>query len=121
MGDEHGVTEELEEGPEDRLDPRSVAHDRVGQPGEHGDLRRDRPAGVDQGVEGAEALSTAELDHADLGDHVVGAIAAGGLEVEHAERGLAQRCAEFVEAALERECRPAVRRPDLGRCRSRTA
>ena len=60
---------------------------------------RDGRARVHQGLEGAEALAAAQLHRADLGDAAVGRRAAGGLEVDHAERDLAQRRAEVVEAA----------------------
>ena len=40
------------------------------------------------------------LHRADLGDLVVVAIAARGLEVDHAEHDVVQGCAEVVEAAL---------------------
>ena len=43
---------------------------RVGDAGQHGDLRRNRPPRVDQSGELAEHLTTAYLDRADLGDPV---------------------------------------------------
>ena len=46
----------------------------------------------------AEPLAAAELDRADLGDAAVGRGAAGGLEVQHAERDLVERGAQVVEA-----------------------
>ena len=83
VADEHGVADELEQrAGSTALDARRRGDQGVGEPGEHGDLRRDRPAGVDEGLERAEALAAADLDGADLGDHVVVAVAAGGLEVE---------------------------------------
>ena len=71
-----------------------------------GDLRRDRPARVDEGLERAEALAAADLDRADLGDRVVDPVAARRLEVEHAERDVGERRAEVVEAALDRSPQP---------------
>ena len=50
------------------------ADHRVGDAGEHRDERRDRAAGVHQGLELADHLAAAHLDRADLGDRsVVGA------------------------------------------------
>ena len=100
VADDHRVADELLQRREHRADPRRLVDDGVGQAGEHGDLRRDRPAGVDQRLEGAEELAAADLDGADLGDLVVVAVAAGGLEVEDAERDIAQRGAELVERTL---------------------
>ncbi len=100
--DQHGVARELEQRRQDRLDPRRRGDQGVGEPGEDGDDRRDRPARVDERLERAEALAAADLDGADLGDRVVGAVAAGRLQVEHAERDVGQRRAEVVEAALHR-------------------
>ena len=58
--------------------------------------------GVDQGLERAEALAAAHLHRADLGDAAVARRAAGGLEVDHAERDVVQRGAEVVEASAAR-------------------
>ena len=71
-------------------------------PGQHGDGRRDRPLGIDHGVEGAEALAAPHLDRSDLADAVVVRRTSRGLEVEDAERDVDQRCAEVVEAGLPR-------------------
>ena len=100
VADDHRVADELVERGEDGSDPWRLVNDRVGQPGEHRDLRRDRPTWVDERLERAEELAAAHLDGADLGDLVVGAVAAGGLEVDHAERHIAQRGAEFIERTL---------------------
>ena len=75
-------------------------HHRLGDAGEHGDLGRDGRTRVDEGLERAEALAAAQLDRADLGDGARRRRAAGGLEVDHAERDVVQRRAEVVEAAL---------------------
>ena len=102
--------------------------ERVGEAGEHRDLRRDRPARVDERLERAEELAAADLHRADLGDRVVGAVAARRLEVEHAERDVGERRAEVVEAALDRcshsehettnvrSCQTSVRCSPLGEC-----
>jgi hypothetical protein len=58
-------------------------------------------SGVDQGVEAAEHLATADLDGADLGDAVVGGRPAGGLQVQHHELDVEQRRSEVVEASLD--------------------
>ena len=76
---------------------------RVGDAGQDGDLRRDRLARVDQGRELAEHLAAAHLDRADLGDRLRRGRAAGGLQVDDDEGDLAQRLAEFVEGALNRD------------------
>ena len=94
VGDEHGAAGELEEGRQHRVDARRVAHHRGGDAGQRDDLGRDRAAGVDQGGELTEHHAAAHLDRADLGDRVAvvaGGAAAGGLQVDHDERGLPQR------------------------------
>ena len=94
--------------------------ERVGEPGQHRDLRRDGPARVDERLERAEELAAADLDRADLGDRVVGAVAAGRLEVEDAERDVGERRPEVVEAALDgppsRPTRVTRRWPTSSRC-----
>ena len=71
----------------------------IGDPGQHRDQRRDRGPGIDQGLELAEHLAAADLDRAELGDHV-GLGAAGGLQVDHAERHLRQVGAQILERCL---------------------
>ena len=101
VGDQHRAGGELEERREGRLDRGRVGHHRVGDAGQDGDERRDRGVRVDQGLELAEDLAAADLHRADLGDHRAGfGRPAGGLEVDDAERDVAQRPAELVEAAL---------------------
>ena len=100
VADEHGVADEVDERAEHGADVRSRADQRIGEPGEHADPGRDRATGVDECLERRQALAAADLDGADLGDHVVVAVAAGGLEVEHAERRLGEGHTEIVEAAL---------------------
>ena len=100
MPDQHGVARELQQRRQHGLDPRRRRHQRVGEAGEHGDHRWDRPARVDEGLERAEALAATDLDGPDLGDGVAGPVATRRLQVEHAERDVGQRRAEVVEAAL---------------------
>ena len=57
-------------------------------------------AGVDQGGELAHLLAAADLDRADLGDPVAVRRTAGGLQVQHHERDVAQGSAELGEAQL---------------------
>ena len=101
--DQHTAADPLQEARQHGLDPRRRPHHRVGDAGEHGDLRGDRAAGVHQGGELAEHLTTADLDRADLGDPV-GLVRrpAGGLQVDNDERHLAQRLAQLVERVLAR-------------------
>ncbi len=105
VADHHGVAQELDHRREYGVDRRGAHHHRFGDPGEHGDHRRDRPARVDQALQRAQALAAANLDHADLGDQVGVAIAAGGLDVEHAERDIGKRYAEIVEGTLPAGCK----------------
>ncbi len=83
-----------------RADARRRTDEGIGQPGEQRDLGRDGSAGVDERLERPEELAAAYLDGTDLGDLVVGSMAARGFEVEHAERDIAQRGAQFVERTL---------------------
>ena len=120
VADEDRAAEELEQRRQHGLDARRRRDEGVGEAGEHRDLRRDGPARVDERLERAEELAAAHLDRADLGDRVVGAVAAGRLEVEDAERDVGERRAEVVEAALHgpvRRCRAVVRVPTADRHR----
>ena len=54
---------------------------------------------VDKGLELAEHLAAAHLDRADLGDHV-GLGAAGGLQVNNAERDLGQMRPKIIKRGL---------------------
>ena len=102
VADEHRVAHELEQRREHRLDPWGWRDQGIREPGEDGDDRRDRPAGVDERLERAEALATADLHRTDLGDDVAGPVATGRLEIEHAERDIGERRPEVVERALHR-------------------
>src|SRR5207249_11062905 len=72
-----------------------------GDAGEDGDRRWDGHAGVDEGLERAEALAAAELHRADLGDRARRGRGARGLEVEDAERDLGEGLAHVVERPLQ--------------------
>ena len=60
--------------------------------------------GLTKRLQRAEELAGADLDHADLGDQVGVAIAAGGLDVEHAEGDVGQGSAEVIEGPLPAGC-----------------
>ncbi len=96
-----GPPDELQERRQHGADPRCVVHHRIGDPGQDGDLRRDRPAGVDQGRELAEHLTAPDLHRPDLGDGLRQRRSTGGLQVDHDEGDLTQWLAQFVEAALD--------------------
>jgi hypothetical protein len=98
---EHRSARELEERRERRPQPRSAREQPIGDPGEDGDQRRDRQAGIHQGLELPEHLPGAYLDGADLGDAALLGRAAGGLQVDDDERDLTQRRPELVESGLD--------------------
>jgi hypothetical protein len=100
VGHEHRAAEELEEGGEDRLHRRRAAHGQLVDPGEVGDEPGDRHTGIDQALEGPEALAPSVQDRADLGDPGVGGRPAGGLEVHAGEHHLGEGDAEVLEARL---------------------
>ncbi len=100
--DEHAVTGELEECRQHRVDAGRGRDHAVGDAGEDRDEGRDRLAWVDQRVQLTEHLAAAHLYRTDLGDARGGWRAAGGLEVDDHEGDLAQRDAQFVEGALDR-------------------
>ena len=80
---------------------RGASHDhRLGDAGQHRDLRGDAATGIDQGLEGAPRFAAADLDGTHLGDGAVVRRAARRLEVEHTKRHLGQRRAEVVEGSL---------------------
>ena len=105
VADDHRVADELEQRWQYRTDARRRSDERVGQAGEERDLGWYGSARVDQGLERSEEVAAPNLDGADLGDLVVGPVAAGRLEIEHAERDIAQRGAQFIERALHAVCR----------------
>ena len=80
-------------------DARRVGHHLIGDPGEHRDQRRDVRSRVDEGLELAEHLTAPDLDRADLGDHV-GLGAAGGLQIDDAERHLREVGTKIIEGGL---------------------
>jgi hypothetical protein len=83
-----GAPEELQQGGQHRLDRRGGPQHRLGDAGQDGDERRQRRTRVDQRRELAEPLAGTHLDGADLGDAGAVRRAAGGLQVEHHERGV---------------------------------
>ncbi len=112
VGDQDAPVGELEELREHLLDRGRAGHHRVGDAGQHRDERRDGLVGVDERLELTEDLATADLDGADLGDHrPAGRRAAGGLEVDDAERHVAQGPTQLVEGALRLPARGASRLP----------
>ena len=70
--DHHGIADELEQRREHVLDARRREHHRLGDAGEHGDLRGDGAAGIDEGLEGAETFAPSIAGGADLGDAAAG-------------------------------------------------
>ncbi len=101
VADDHGLPEELEEGRQSFLDGGSFD--------DHGlrDARHDRDEGgdgrprVDQRLEAGDRQTALVADGSDLGDLATGGGGSGGLEVEHAERDLAEGGTHVVEGALE--------------------
>lgn len=108
VADQHRVgADEVDEGRQHSIDCRGPHHHGLGDPGEDCDLGRDRPARVDEGLVGTEALASPQLDGPDLGDRTVLCGTAGGFDVKHDERDLMQRCTQVVEGSLlrwERGC-----------------
>ena len=100
VADDDRVADELLQGGQHRLDARCLGHHRLRDAREHGDAGGDGLARVDQGGHGAQTLAVANLDDPDLGDEVATAVAAGGLDVEHAERDIGQWGSEVVERSL---------------------
>ena len=83
-------------------------HQRLGDPGQGDDERRQPAAGIDQGLEGAEALAAPELRRRHLDDPALTGHRAGGLEVEHHERHVGQRRVERVERPGTAPGRPST-------------
>jgi hypothetical protein len=100
VADDHRVADEVDQRAEHRLDAWCRATSTSDSPVSIADLRRDRPAGVHEGLERAEALAATDLDRPDLGDAVVVAVAARRLEIDDAERDVVQRCPQVVERSL---------------------
>ncbi len=103
---DHAVSTKLEQARQYGLDAWRRDDHCIGDSGENRDQRWDRPARVDQRLERAETLAAADLDRADLGDDVGIPIAAGGFEVDHAERDVAQWCPQVIERTLHPDRRP---------------
>jgi hypothetical protein len=87
---QHRATQELQEGGQHRLDRRRRPQHRLGDARQDGDERWQRLTRVDERRELAEMLAGADLHRADLGDPAAVRSAAGGLQVEHHERGVRQ-------------------------------
>ena len=100
VGDEDGTLRELEELGHRGPGAGGVADHRVGDARQGLDERRDRLAGVDEGLQLAEHLATADLDRTDLGDAAVPGGAPGRLEIDHDEGDLGQRGAEITQPVL---------------------
>lgn len=94
------VTAELEQRDEDTLDTRCLHDHCVGDAGEHGDGGGYRPPGIHQRLECAEADTTTHFDRTDLGDEVIVAVAAGGLEVDDTECDIRKWNTEVIERTL---------------------
>jgi hypothetical protein len=94
VADEDRVADELEQRREDRLDAGGGEHHRLSDAGEHGDLGWDGCPRVDQGLKGAEAHATSQLDRPDLGDPARRCRPSGGLQVDHTEGDVMERLAQ---------------------------
>ena len=109
VADDHGVADELEQASGSTVSMRgagiTIASVMPVSTVISGGIGR---AGVDERLERAEALAAADLDRADLGDAARLRRAAGGLEVDDAERDVEERGAQIVEAALPAPYRPGV-------------
>lgn len=97
---QHGAGRELDQGWQHRLDTWSLDHHRLGNAGEHGDGGRNEEPGVDHGLERTEALAATNFDGTDLSDAAVLCAAAGGLDVNDAERDVAERRTQVIKRAL---------------------
>ena len=101
MRHEYAAGGQLEEAGQHLGDAGRLDDHGVGDAGEHRDKRRDALLGIHQRLKLAQHLATAHLDRTDLGDARPGLRrAARGLEVDDAERDVAQRSTEVVEAGL---------------------
>ena len=111
--DQRSIAHEVQEHRQHCADGGCAGHGGVRDPGQRGDVGRDRSLGVDEGAELPEHLATADLHGTDLGDRVSRGIGAGGLEVHHYQRGFGQWGPEIVEAQLAacRHGRSVRRRP----------
>ena len=82
VADHRRLADETHEGRLDPLERRRADHVAVGDPGDHGDLGWDGPAGVHQGGELLDDLAVAELHRADFDDRVLIRVQPGGFQVE---------------------------------------
>src|SRR5205823_3809594 len=102
VGHPDGVPGELEERRQDLRQRRRRYEHRLGDPGQHGDVRRHGLPRVDQGGELGQLLPAADLDRADLGDPAAVRCPAGGLQVDDHEGGVPQRPGQrVVEQVVE--------------------
>jgi len=99
VGDQDALAGELQPAGQHLGEPGGVGHHGVGDAGQDRDQGRDVGLGIDQGLELTEHLAAPDLHRAELGDGVL-AGAAGGFQVDHAERDLGQGRAQVIEAGL---------------------
>ncbi len=110
---DHCVPDELEERGERLVDPGGVDHHGLCDPGQDGDRGWDRQPGVDQCLEGPQQIAAPVLDGSDLGDGATEWGATCGLQVEHAERDVEQRCRQLVEAGLDQGGHRGIVAPNI--------
>ena len=123
VSDEDGLSREGEKAADGRLDAGGAAKHVVADPGERRGRGRERPAGVDEGLERPGRLERAQADGADLADASARRRETGRLEVDDDERRRLEGNVE-CEARRERNARAApgkasVRLHDLAEQRSR--
>ena len=98
--DQHRPADEFQERGQHGRDGGCVVDHGIGDPGEHDDLRRNRPARVDQSGELAEYFTASDLDRPELGDRLGGRRPSGGFQIHHDERDITERITQLVEAVL---------------------
>ena len=76
------LTHEAHQRADDAVERRCGAHIPVGDARDQGDLKRDRPAGVDQRAELLDRRAVAILHRADFDDRIFVRAQAGGLQIE---------------------------------------
>ena len=80
---QHTVPDEFKELRKDHPDLRIFHNHLIGNTRKIGDLKRDRPPGVDKGAEPVCDLSPAHLHRSDLNDPVPDRTETGGLNIKH--------------------------------------
>jgi hypothetical protein len=98
VADQHRAPDELLERRQHPSEPRRARDEGVVDARQPGGAGGDRPTGLDQGLERADALAAPELHRAHFGDGVGRRGRAGGLEVDHAESHVVQRRRRCVVA-----------------------